>query len=301
MLHSRTLRYLDEVARAGSIRRAAERLNVSPTAVNQQILAYELDHGIRVFERLPRGMRLTTAGEALIGHIRRTLQDYRQTEIYIEQLRGLRAGSIRLGTMSGLTSGLLASILTAFHRDHPAVTVSVHTMSSAELTRMVIEDELDLCLGYNLPADPQLATVASFDGRLGAVMRADHPLAGASVLRVQDCIAYPLVMPLPGMAMATTIGTLFAHEDATARPVCTTNSIELMKNMLASGDFITFISRFDMLSVSGATSLVHIPLAGTMPQNTLSLIRHRRRKRDLSITLLADLLQDAIRTLAPGH
>ena len=64
MLHGRLLSYLDEVARAGSIRKAAERLNVSPTAVNRQILQLEEMLDVQLFQRLPRGMKLTAAGEA---------------------------------------------------------------------------------------------------------------------------------------------------------------------------------------------------------------------------------------------
>jgi DNA-binding transcriptional LysR family regulator len=60
------IRYFDEVARQGSIRKAADRLNVAPSAVNRQILKLEDELGAPLFERLPRGLRLTAAGEILI-------------------------------------------------------------------------------------------------------------------------------------------------------------------------------------------------------------------------------------------
>jgi DNA-binding transcriptional LysR family regulator len=70
MLHSRKLLYMHEIARCGSIRKAAARLNVASSAINRQILALEEEMGAPLFERLPRGLRLTAAGELCIEHIR---------------------------------------------------------------------------------------------------------------------------------------------------------------------------------------------------------------------------------------
>ena len=71
----RLLRYLDEVARLGSIRKAASRLNVASSAINRQILALENEIGAPIFERMPRRLRLTSTGEVLIAHVRETLRD----------------------------------------------------------------------------------------------------------------------------------------------------------------------------------------------------------------------------------
>ncbi len=75
LLHSQLLRYLDEVARAGSIRKASEKLNISSSSINRQILALEDELGSPIFHRLHRQLRLTQTGEILIDHVRRTLKD----------------------------------------------------------------------------------------------------------------------------------------------------------------------------------------------------------------------------------
>ena len=74
MLHGRVLRYLDEVARLGSIRKAARTLNVAASAINRHIIELEEEVGSPIFERLPRGLRLTASGVLLIAHIRDTLR-----------------------------------------------------------------------------------------------------------------------------------------------------------------------------------------------------------------------------------
>ena len=75
MLHSRLLNYIDEVARTGSIRKAANHLNVAASAISRQILALETQLGTPIFQRLPKKLVLTAAGEVLIGHVRQTLKE----------------------------------------------------------------------------------------------------------------------------------------------------------------------------------------------------------------------------------
>ncbi len=88
MLHSRLLKYLDEVARLGSIRKASVRLNVASSAINRQILALENELGTPIFERMPRRLRLTATGEVLIAHVRETLKGHQRVEAHIEALEG---------------------------------------------------------------------------------------------------------------------------------------------------------------------------------------------------------------------
>src|SRR6185369_1115218 len=81
MLHGRLLNYIDEVARTGSIRKAADRLNVAASAISRQILALETQLGTPIFQRLPRKLILTAAGEVLIGHVRQTLKELSRAQI----------------------------------------------------------------------------------------------------------------------------------------------------------------------------------------------------------------------------
>ena len=71
-----TIRFIDAVARAGSIRRAADELAITSTALNRRILSLEEELGSPIFERMARGVRLNTAGEIFIHHIRNQLSDY---------------------------------------------------------------------------------------------------------------------------------------------------------------------------------------------------------------------------------
>jgi DNA-binding transcriptional LysR family regulator len=111
MLHSRLLNYLDEVARTGSIRKAAERVGIAASSINRQILALEQDLGVPLFERLPRRMRLTIAGELLLTHIRATLREHDRMRARLIDLQGRRRGLVRIATMGGLANTLMPPLV----------------------------------------------------------------------------------------------------------------------------------------------------------------------------------------------
>ena len=79
-----------------AIRKAAARLNVASSAINRQILALEEEMGAPLFERLPRGLRLTAAGELCIEHIREVLKNYERLEGRIRSLKMQQAGKVRI-------------------------------------------------------------------------------------------------------------------------------------------------------------------------------------------------------------
>ena len=153
MLHSRLLKYLDEVARLGSIRKASARLNVASSAINRQILALENELGAPIFERMPRRLRLTATGEVLIAHVRETLKGHQRVEAHIEALKGLTRGEVTIATMNGLAAGPLPRFLSSILDAHPRVHIRLRVLPLDQMTNAVLTGEADLALTYNpLPA-----------------------------------------------------------------------------------------------------------------------------------------------------
>lgn len=154
MLHSRKLLYINEIARSGSIRKAAARLNVASSAINRQILALEEEMGAPLFERLPRGLRLTAAGELCIEHIRDVLKNYERLEGRIRSLKMQQAGKVRLVTTVGLAAGPLPEIIARFQSEHPRVFMQLRNDAGTMTVNPVLSGEVDIGLGFNIPARP---------------------------------------------------------------------------------------------------------------------------------------------------
>src|ERR1700747_3733578 len=121
----RVLTYVDAVARYGSIRKAAEALNIASSALNRQILDIEMDLGAPLFERLPRGVRVTSAGEAFLVYARLVISELKAVESRIEQLRGLVRGQVSVAAAESVAGELLPAAITEFQATHPYVSFHV--------------------------------------------------------------------------------------------------------------------------------------------------------------------------------
>ncbi|WP_160297827.1 LysR family transcriptional regulator [Devosia chinhatensis] len=300
MLHSRLLRYLDEVVRSGSIRRAAEKLNVASSSINRQIIELEAELGTPLFERLPRRLRLTAAGEILINHIRQTLRDHDRARFRIAELGGVGRGTIRIGTMNGLASGLLPHLCRNFVRSFPGVRFEVKSLLAPEIVSAVADGEVSFGLGYNLAPSPSLRVVETFRAQLGVVAAPGHKLADRAQLRLSDLAGEMLVH-------ADSMLTIRAIVDEACRKVGVdlpapfeTNSVQMMKHLVVEGRAVTFLSPPDIDSEVESGSLVYIPLRDRLTPNPLLLVERPGGSENPSAALFMDRLQLKLRQIIPG-
>ncbi|MFN4011134.1 MAG: LysR family transcriptional regulator [Pannonibacter sp.] len=291
MLHSRVLRYIDEVARSGSIRAAGERLNVAASAINKHVLQLEEAIGEPLFERLPRGLRLTPAGEILLAHVRRTMREYSQVEAEIRDLKALQGGEVIVATMNGLAGGIVPKAAALFCARHPRIRISIKVMFLRDIVGAVEAGEADLGLAFNLPRLAQLDCLGSVDARLGAVVSSAHPLSDMDSISLASCLPYPLIFPDRSMVMHDLVAETFAAADLPAEPTFLTNSIEAMKHLAATGNSIAFLSKFDVAEELRAGVLTYLPIRDRpFGQNVLTLVQRDRRSRGLAVQMFADEL-----------
>src|SRR5215471_954809 len=119
MKHLRILRYVDEVARSGSIRKAAEHLNVTSSAVNRRIMDLEEELGAPLFERMARGVRLTAAGEVFVHYLREHNGNVERMKSQIEDLKGFRRGTVRIACSQALALDFLPREIAAYRAKFP--------------------------------------------------------------------------------------------------------------------------------------------------------------------------------------
>ncbi len=289
MLHSRLLRYIDEVARCGSIRGAGERLHVAPSAINKHVLELEAEIGEPLFERLPRGLRPTPAGEILLAHVRRTMLEYRQVEAEIRDLKTLQSGEVIVATMTGLASGIVATAAANFAARHPQIQISIRVLSVREILDALISGAADLGLGFNLSASPQLEIVWEMDTSLGAVLSPRHALARMESIPLAHCTSYPLIFADRAMLMHGIVADTFAAAGLSVEPAFRTNSIETMKRLASASEGIAFLSKFDIAEEQRQELLIYRQIRDrAFSKNVLSLARREKHARGLASLLFAE-------------
>src|SRR5690606_22218383 len=143
------------------IRKAASNLNVASSAISRQIIALEEHLGVQLFERMPRRIRLTAAGEIIVAHARETLREQQRMLAHIEDLRGSRNASASIATMGGLASDLLAIALGGFRAEHALSRFSVTVLPAPDIVAAVVAGEADLGFAFDLPPAPHISVAAS--------------------------------------------------------------------------------------------------------------------------------------------
>ena len=135
MRHLQTLRLIQDVARAGSIRQAAEDMNITSSALNRRIQGFEAEFGAQIFERVPRGVRLNPAGELLMQHIRSQLIDLERIRGQVANLSGERRGHVTIACSQALNPIFLPDQISRYRAEHPGVTFSVRVRDRASAER----------------------------------------------------------------------------------------------------------------------------------------------------------------------
>jgi DNA-binding transcriptional LysR family regulator len=271
MLHSRKLLYIDEIARCGSIRKASARLNVASSAVNRQILALEEEIGAPIFERLPRGLRLTAAGELCIEHIREVLKNYEKLEGRIRGLKMPQAGKVTMVATVGLAAGPLPEILARFIETHPRLRIQLRNDGGSTTIHPVVSGEVDIGLGFNIPPTPGIRTLANFDVPLGVVLPPGHRLAEQERVSLIDVVQDRLVLAQPGTSLREVINLALAPLPVPVEPILETNSSEMIKQMVKLGTGLSLLNPLDVLCECRRGELVYRPLADPY-------VRHQQMK-----------------------
>jgi len=174
----RQLEYLVTVAELGSFTRAAAELHVSQPTLSSQIAVLEREVGGSLLDRLPRTVRLTPAGRALIPHARAALTEARRTLTAARQTVGLEGGELEVAAVHSATLGLLPAPLRRWRQTHPGVQLGLHEYRHGdELTAAMRNGEADVAIGPT-PDDWSGDLLNLGDEELLIVLASDDPLAG---------------------------------------------------------------------------------------------------------------------------
>ena len=236
----RIWRYIDEVARVGSVRQAASRLNVTPSALLRRIQDVEYDLNAAIFERHASGVQLTAAGEVLIHWIRRQNADLRRVYSHIEELSGLQRGEIRVACSQAVARSFLIREILSFQRQHPQVRFHVAVSDHSKAMQSLVAYESDLALIFRPSVSPDLQTILSVGQGLVAVMSADHPLAGQETVRLRECALYDVALPDATFGGREIIEDRLAASSAKFNIIFEANSFDMLADYVMANEAITF-------------------------------------------------------------
>lgn len=267
-------RYFVAVAEAGSVRGASLALNVAASAVSRQIILLERQFNILLFERRGRSLRLSAAGEILLGGLKAAMQGHETTLDHLDALRGLKRGRIRIATVESISVSALPDLLARFAGDHPGVEITVTVAGSDMVTDLVRGHDADIGFTFNPATLEGLDVRLMRDLPLGAVMRRDHPLAGERKLLFAHCLDYPVAWPAKGLSLRAILDKMLGAAKKPPSHAVECNSLRLMAALARRGRCIAFQTPIGIEQEIADGSLVFVPLANRrIPPDRLTIVR----------------------------
>jgi DNA-binding transcriptional LysR family regulator len=165
-----------EVARAGSISRAAERLGVTQPALTGRIQGLEASLGARLFVRGRTGARLTEAGRTLLPYADRALLALERGRELVSQVAGGEAGRLAIGAAPAVSTYVLPAVLRQFQALHPRVQLAVRSGHSEEVLEMVLREEVEVGLMRPI-RHPDIDSTPLYEDELVLVVPLEHHFA----------------------------------------------------------------------------------------------------------------------------
>ncbi|KQU75841.1 LysR family transcriptional regulator [Aminobacter aganoensis] len=262
---------LEMVARFGSIRKAAEQMNATPSAVNRQILNLELEYGQPLFERLPRGMRPTEAGRILVGQVRKLQQEVTATDAEMEGLRPSCGSTVSIGIMECLSTGFLPKAFRMLQAQHPGASLRAYVDGTNIILDKVKSGSIDLAIAFNTPQDIGLNIVKTAHLSLGIVAHPSHRLMQRKSVDIEDILSENFLSTDDSLTIGPMADLLIQRLRSPIHKIAVSNSIALLKAIVQEGLGISILTLIDVYEEVRDGKLGFVPLSGHRMSVALSL------------------------------
>jgi DNA-binding transcriptional LysR family regulator len=227
-----------EVARRGSVTRAAEALHVTQPALTARLNALERAVGTKLLVRRRGGVRTTEAGDAFLPYAERALQAVADGRAALTALARGEAGRVSVGASPAVSTYTLPTIIKRFTDRHPGVQVTVRTGHSEEMLELIKRDEIAVGLlrAFN---DPEIEQFTLYEDELVLVVHPDHPVGDR--VRLADLGDEQFVMFDPASSYHELTSAIFLEAGIVPRGVMEVDNTDSVKKMVEQGLGVAFL------------------------------------------------------------
>src|SRR5258707_2424120 len=225
-MFSGSLRAFDETVRTGSIRKASEVLGVAPSSISRQIAILETQIGTRLFDRRGGRLEITHAGQLVADYARTVLVDYDTLRSDLDDIRGVQGRLLKLAVVESVAHYGPISALTRFRESFPTVSFEVRLMPAPQIVDAVRKGQYDIGVAFCAEPAHDILTLASVAEPIVFVVRADHPLAAAPRVELEEIVEFPLALPGTDFGVRQILDRASATAGLRLTPVLSSNVFE---------------------------------------------------------------------------
>ncbi len=264
------LRYFLAVAQTGSFTGAAEQCHVSQPSLSAQIAKLEDELGGPLFERSRRGALLTQRGQLLRPRAVETLQQLDRARAEIDELEGLRRGSVTLGCLPTTGAHLLPTLLAAFRAEHPELSIQLREESSPGLAAALRDYEIDLAIMDEAGVDEGMSADRLFGESLLVAVPPDHRYARRDEIELADLRGEQFILMKRGHGFHTIVLRALRAAGVEPEVVYESAEIETVQGLVGAGLGVSLVPRM----VRKAWGIAYVRIAPPVPSRTV-LVAYR--------------------------
>jgi len=272
------------VAEAGGFSRAAERIHISQPAISMQVGELEAQLGLTLFHRLGRGVKLTAAGQLLLGYAQRLGALAVEAERAMAEVRGLCRGRLAIGASTTIGVYLLPNLLGEYRRRYPDIDLQLDIANTEDIERRLADGTLDAGLTEGLPPNSdELEAVIFLRDQLVPIARPDHPRlkADSKALSLRQLCAEPMIVREAGSGTREVIERALAKRgEKLQRTTMVLGNTEAIKRAVAAGLGVAIVSHLTIQTEVVSGQLAILPLRGFELTRPLHRLCWRNRDRD---------------------
>ncbi|KWK68747.1 LysR family transcriptional regulator [Burkholderia ubonensis] len=292
---SRQVQCFETIMIERSLRKAAERLDISASEVSRQLRKLEAEMKIQLFSREPSGLVPTREAELFLEYHRSCESQFEVFKGQVDALHSLKTGVVSISVSESMMVPFMTEVMWEFRRDYPGVRLLLNQRATREIVEDVLTDAAHIGLAYNaLPTDGISVYRSVRDGLIAAV-HPDHPLAKhGGPVPFARAVAYPFAT-MPSLYGIGGLMESVAHTEAVKfKPVVVANTLDVLRRFALQNLGVAFVSTFTIKKEVEAGTLVAVPIdhPALGKQSTSIIVKASRRLSAAAEELLKRIESD---------
>ncbi len=282
LLDSRQVRAFCVLARTGSFTQTARELHLTQSGISHSMKALERDVGCRLLDRLGKKVVLTQAGEQLLHHAEKILEEMRDARESLTHLGKWGRGRLRLGASTTACQHLIPPVLREFKESFPDHAITIEPGDTQELVSALLRHKIDLALSLEPEKEPQLEFHPLFTDELQFIVSALHPWAKARRSERGEIPKQNYILYNKRSITFRIVENYFRHEQMVLNTVIELGSMEAIKELVKLGVGVSILAPWIARKEIEEGSLVALPLGRRKLERRWGILHWRSKRLNLA-------------------
>ncbi|WP_343251987.1 LysR family transcriptional regulator [Marinomonas sp. S3726] len=254
-----------EIANEGSVRKAANKLNISASALSRQMRILEEDYGSKLIIRLPRGIEVTESGRELLNKAEFWRKQDKHLRLEMQRINKESLEVLKLGIMECLSQTLPQQIEQGLDHILGQYRLDIKVGNTHSLLAQLESGELDVIIAFNVQDNRQVRLFSHVDCPIGLIYPpslnlAESKLVSNTPVPLADCLQWPLCLADDELSFQPRIYAEIMRQKKAHTLCATSNSVNVLKQWVIAGRGVTFLTQFDVAKELANNELCFHPL-----------------------------------------